>query len=37
MPDMGMSLLIALSGVALLGIVKKFSSTNNNQENNSND
>jgi hypothetical protein len=29
LPDMGMSLLIALSGVALLGIVKKFSSTNN--------
>ncbi|MFM6223036.1 MAG: hypothetical protein ACKPDM_22290, partial [Dolichospermum sp.] len=28
-PDMGMSLLIALSGVALLGIVKKFSNTNN--------
>jgi hypothetical protein len=37
LPDMGMSLLIALSGVVLLGIVKKFSSTNNNQENNSND
>ena len=37
LPDMGMSLLIALSGVALLGIVKKFSNTNNNQENNSND
>ena len=37
LPDMGMSLLIALSGVALLGIVKKFSSTNNSQENNSND
>ncbi|MFM5946002.1 MAG: hypothetical protein ACKO9G_22015 [Dolichospermum sp.] len=36
-PDMGMSLLIALSGVVLLGIVKKFSNTNNNQENNSND
>jgi hypothetical protein len=29
LPDMGMSLLIALSGVVLLGIVKKFSSTNN--------
>jgi hypothetical protein len=28
LPDMGMSLLIALFGVALLGIVKKFSSTN---------
>jgi hypothetical protein len=37
LPDMGMSLLIALSGVALLGIVKKFSNPNNNQENNSND
>jgi hypothetical protein len=37
LPDMGMSLLIALSGVVLLGIVKKFSTTNNNQENNSND
>ena len=37
LPDMGMSLLIALSGVVLLGIAKKFSSTNNNQENNSND
>ena len=37
LPDMGMSLLIALSGVALLGIVKKFSNNNNNQENNSND
>jgi hypothetical protein len=37
LPDMGMSLLIALSGVAFLGIVKKFSFTNNNQENNSND
>jgi hypothetical protein len=36
LPDMGMSLLIALSGVLLLGIVKKFSNTNN-QENNSND
>jgi hypothetical protein len=32
LPDMGMSLLIALSGVALLGIVKKFSSTNNTGE-----
>ncbi|WP_016948694.1 hypothetical protein [Anabaena sp. PCC 7108] len=29
LPDMGMSLLIALSGVVLLGIVKNFSSTNN--------
>lgn len=29
LPDVGMSLLIALSGVVLLGIVKKFSSTNN--------
>ncbi|MEY3333646.1 MAG: hypothetical protein RLZZ176_1946 [Cyanobacteriota bacterium] len=29
LPDMGMSLLIALAGIALLGIVKKFSSTNN--------
>lgn len=29
LPDMGMSLLIALSGVVFLGIVKKFSSTNN--------
>ncbi|MFM6081243.1 MAG: hypothetical protein ACKPCI_22490 [Dolichospermum sp.] len=37
LPDMGMSLLIAISGVVLLGIVKKFSNTNNNQENNSND
>lgn len=37
LPDMGMSLLIALSGVVLLGIVKKFSNTNNNQENNNND
>jgi hypothetical protein len=29
LPDMGLSLLIALSGIALLGIVKKFSNTNN--------
>jgi hypothetical protein len=29
LPDMGMSLLIALSAIAFLGIVKKFSSTNN--------
>jgi hypothetical protein len=32
LPDMGMSLLIALSGIVLLGIVKKFSSTNNTGE-----
>lgn len=32
LPDMGMSLLIALSGIALLGIVKKFSSINNTGE-----
>ena len=37
LPDMGMSLLIALAGIALLGIVKKFSNPNNNQENNTND
>ncbi len=35
LPDMGMSLLIALSGVLLLGIVKKFS--NSNRENNNNE
>jgi hypothetical protein len=35
LPDMGMSLLIALSGVLLLGIVKKFSNTN--RENNNNE
>jgi hypothetical protein len=29
LPDMGFSLLLALSGIALLGIVKKFSHTNN--------
>ncbi len=37
LPDIGFSLLLALSGIALLGIVKKFTNTNNNQENNSND
>ncbi|MFM6473931.1 MAG: hypothetical protein ACKPGH_10585 [Dolichospermum sp.] len=34
LPDMGMSLLIALSGVVLLGIVKKFSNTNNRESSN---
>ncbi|MDM3850739.1 MAG: hypothetical protein PT118_18560 [Aphanizomenon gracile PMC644.10] len=37
LPDVGVSLLLTLSAIALLGIVKKFSTTNNNQENNSND
>ena len=37
LPDVGVSLLLTLSAIALLGIVKKFSNTNNNQENNSND
>ena len=37
LPDVGVSLLLTLSVIALLGIVKKFSNTNNNQENNSND
>ncbi|MTJ10542.1 hypothetical protein [Anabaena sp. UHCC 0204] len=36
LPNLGFSLLIALSSIALLGMVKKFS-FNNNQENNSND
>ncbi|MFM6345741.1 MAG: hypothetical protein ACKPFK_11415, partial [Dolichospermum sp.] len=34
LPSMGMSLLIALSGVVLLGIVKKFSNTNNRESSN---
>ncbi|MFM6551960.1 MAG: hypothetical protein ACKPHV_20195 [Microcystis panniformis] len=34
LPDMGMSLLIAISGVVLLGIVKKFSNTNNRESSN---
>ncbi|MFM6723753.1 MAG: hypothetical protein ACKPJF_04750 [Dolichospermum sp.] len=34
LPDMGMSLLIALSGVVLLGIVKKFSNANNRESSN---
>ena len=34
LPDMGMTLLIALSGLALLTLLKKFSFNNNNQENN---
>ena len=34
LPDMGMSLLIALSGLALLAMVKKFSSPNNQEDNN---
>ncbi|MFM6220450.1 MAG: hypothetical protein ACKPDM_08785, partial [Dolichospermum sp.] len=29
LPDVGLSLLISLSAIALLGIIKKFSSTNN--------
>lgn len=33
LPDMGMSLLIVLSGLALLTMLKKFSTNNNNQEN----
>ncbi|AFZ61320.1 hypothetical protein H6G54_21190 [Anabaena cylindrica FACHB-243] len=37
LPDMGFSLLIALSSIALLGILKKVANPNNNQENNSND
>ncbi len=36
MPDIGLSLIIALSAIALLGIAKKFS-FNNNQEGNSDD
>ena len=35
LPDIGLSLIIALSAIALLGIVKKFSINNNNQEGNS--
>ena len=35
LPDVGLSLIIALSAIALLGIVKKFSFNNNNQEGNS--
>ncbi|MFM6249628.1 MAG: hypothetical protein ACKPEQ_10860 [Dolichospermum sp.] len=34
LPSMGMSLLIAISGVVLLGIVKKFSNTNNRESSN---
>ena len=34
LPDMGTSLLIVLSGLALLTMLKKFSFNNNNQENN---
>ncbi|MFM5997351.1 MAG: hypothetical protein ACKO9U_22725 [Dolichospermum sp.] len=34
LPSMGMSLLVALSGVVLLGIVKKFSNTNNRESSN---
>jgi hypothetical protein len=37
LPDIGLSLIIALSAIALLGISKKFSFTNNNQEGNSDD
>jgi len=34
LPDMGMSLLIGISCAALIGLIKKFSTTNNNTENN---
>jgi hypothetical protein len=34
LPDMGMSLLIGISCAALIGLFKKFSTTNNNTENN---
>lgn len=37
LPDVGLSLIIALSVIALLGIAKKFSFNNNNQEGNSDD
>ena len=37
LPDVGLSLLIALSGIALLGIVKKFSNTNTNNTELNND
>jgi hypothetical protein len=37
LPDVGLSLIIALSAIALLGVVKKFSFNNNNQEGNSDD
>ncbi|MEY3255224.1 MAG: hypothetical protein RLZZ29_355 [Cyanobacteriota bacterium] len=34
LPDMGMSLLIGISCAVLIGLIKKFSTTNNNTENN---
>lgn len=37
LPDVGLSLLIALSAIALLGVSKKFFNNNNNQEGNSDD
>jgi hypothetical protein len=37
LPDVGLSLIIALSAIALLGLAKKFSFNNNNQEGNSDD